>query len=183
MLKNRYEQEYETVFYHSPDGKRRKMTVYRGDYYALPFDQAKKRTCAACNFAAALFALGSLIGAGLANQDSSHTIWIVIPYLCLFLPVGYWFIGALFFCMAPLRMERPVYEGSLLRILHSCRGILVLAAGNLVLELVYLGLHHGTIHMGREGIYCGCLAALVVWVTGYGRWYDRMYQGIVVEKR
>ena len=182
MLKNQYEQEYETISYHTPDGKMRKMTVYRGEYYTLHFDQGKKRNSAACNLLAALLALAILIGAGMPNQDSSHTVWIVLPYLCLFLPVGYWLIGAVFFCMAPLRMERPAYEGSLLRILHSCRGILILTGGNVALDLVYLALYHGTIHVGRELCYLACLAVLFLWVVLYGRWYDRTYQGISIEK-
>ncbi|MBQ7434107.1 MAG: hypothetical protein IJV50_11720 [Lachnospiraceae bacterium] len=182
MLKNRYGQDYETVSCLGVDGKVRKMTVYKGVYYSLHLDEAKKRRSAVGNLIAVGIALGILIVGGMINPDSSRTVWIVLPYLCIFLPIGYWLIGALFFCMAPMKMEKAVYEGSLLRIMHSCRGILILAGGNLILDVVYLILYHGTIRMGKELCYLACLAVLFLWVVLYGRWYDRMYHGISIER-
>lgn len=155
---------------------------YLGDYYVLPFDEKQKKRTGICNVLGVGLLLAVQIAEGLLNQDSSRTFWIVYPYLFTLLPLAYMIAGAVRYFEVPLRMQKAHYETSLLRIRHSCIGTMVLAGISAVLDIVYMLVHRGAFHMGRELCYLGCHVVYLVAAAAYGRYYDRTYGGIRIEK-
>jgi hypothetical protein len=174
MIKNKYKDDYQKT----ATGR----YSYTGKFYTLPFDEKTKEKCAWINLltAVAFFVLEIL--AGLLNPDSSRTAWIVFPYFFLLLPTAYMAIGAIAFFGVPLRMERSQYQNSLIRIKRSTLAVLILAVVNLLLDGIYLILHFGEIHLVLEFLYFGCFAAILILGILYGRGYDRMYAGIVIDE-
>lgn len=182
MLKNRYKDEYTNTSYVDANGRVRKSTIYNGNFYVLPVTEQQKKRYAWVNLLFALLTAGAFALGGCINPDSSRTAWIVFPYLCMFLPIGYLFIGAVSFFDAHLRMERAAYEGSLLRIMRSCRGILIMTALSALLDVLFIILYHGRIQLGKELLYLVSHLLIGGIVIGYGILYDRMYGQIVEEK-
>lgn len=153
-----------------------KKEYYNSEQYCcLPLNEAQKKKARAVNV---LFGMGLLILiaiAGLINPDSSRTAWIVFPYLFLFLPCAYMLFGAHSFWSAPTKMHRAVYQVSIVRMQRSCWGVIVLAAVDIILDVVYMALHWGTLNLIREVCYCSCLVLVLLLGIAFGRYYDRTY--------
>lgn len=182
MLKNRYRDDYTSTSYMDASGKVVKGTCYRGDMYVLPMDTKEKRRTGLVNLGFSLLFAVLFAAGGMVNQDSSHTFWIVFPYIFIFLPIGYFFLGAVSYFGTPVRMERAAYDGSLQRMKHSCLGAMVMTGISGVLDIVYLLLYHDSIQVHRECVYLLCHVLFLLAAVGYGRLYDRMYSGLTVEK-
>ncbi len=182
MLKNRYRDDYTSTSYLDASGKVVKGTRYNGDVYVLPFDTKEKRRTGVINLGFSLLFVLLFAAGGMVNQDSSHTFWIVFPYIFIFLPIGYFFLGAVSYFGTSVRMERAAYDGSLQRMRHSCLGAMVLTVISAVLDILYLVLYHDTIQVDRECVYLLCHILFLLAAVLYGKLYDRMYSGLTVEK-
>lgn len=182
MLKNKYKDDYSRFERQNGKGRVVEDICYTGDYYILPFEKKQKRRTNLANigFTGLLWAIQ--IAAGMVNQDSSRTFWIVYPYLFLYLPLAYLFLGAVTYLEVSLRMQKVHYETGVTRIQRSLKGAMVLSGICIVLGLAYMILHYREIQIGRELIYllCHCLFLSVAFL--YARYYNRTYSGIVVEK-
>lgn len=173
MINNKYKKDYERI----ETGQYK----YVGRYYILPMTeiQKKKTNWFHAGFMSAFFVL--LILAGLVNQDSSHTAWIVFPYLFLFLPSGYMAVGTFSYWNVHVRMQLSEYENSLMRLKKSCIAILVLSVFNILLDSIFLILHFSEINARKEGFYMLWLILLVILSIFYGKQYDRLYSNITID--
>lgn len=178
----KYRDDYEKVTRLDGSGKLVKDYRYIGDYYVLPFDEHRKAKTAALNLLFSFLFVGLHVAAGIVNASSSHTFWIVFPYFFLFLPEAYMFVGVISYALAPVRMERADYMGSIVRMKHSCMAVLVLAGINMLLDLFYMIRYHAGIMLGRELFYFGCFAVLAALCVLYGFCYDRMFAGVAMEQ-
>ena len=181
-MKNRFKDDYRETARLDSRGRAVRGYDYVGRIYVLPFDGKKKwRTV----WITLLYALGLTavqVAAGLLNPDSSHTFWIVYPYLFIYLPLFYAFFGVYAYAEATTRMQSVQYEHGLVRIRRSFVAVMVLAALNVVLDVAYMIVHRGEIRLGVELAYCLMFVLLIVGVICYGRFYDRNFGGIVVEE-
>lgn len=181
-MRNEFKDDYRETTRLNADGKAVRDYEYVGRFYVLPFDEKQKRRTARINLWYVLGLTAVQVLAGMMNQDSSHTFWIVYPYLFLYLPLFYAFFGVYAYSKAQVRMQSAQYRHGLVRIRRSLIGVLVLAAVNFLLDVVYMVLHRGTIRLGVELAYCLMFVLLIAGVVLYGRFYDRAYGGIVVEE-
>lgn len=182
MLKNKYKSDYQTISRMDARGRIVQDYYYTGDYYRLPLDENGRKRTRIANFVFGIGMFLMLLAAGFINQDSSRTIWILMPYFCLFLPCAYMLIGAGSYWGAPVRMEHAVYNGTIIRMQRSCWGIIVVSAVNVVLDLVFIGLYHSTIQIGKECIYCALLGAVCVTGIAFGKYFDKVYTPVTRER-
>lgn len=174
MIKNKYKDDYKRV-----DAG---MYQYVGKHYTLPMNEKQKKQSGwfHLSVAASFFALEIL--AGLLNTDSSRTAWIVFPYLFLFLPMAYMALGAYAYRNAPVKMQNSEYQNSLVRLRRSCIAILVLAGINILLDILFIAIHFSAIQVFREVIYIGCFVSMEILGIFYGKYYDRLYIGIIIDE-
>lgn len=182
MINNKYKDDYS--WFAKLNGKGRVVDdiCYTGDYYVLPFDKEQKKKTNRVNIGYTVVLIALQIAAGMLNQDSSRTFWIVYPYLFIFLPLAYMFVGAVSYYSDPLRMQKAQYETGLARIRRSCIGAMVLTGISAVLDVVYIILHHAEIHMGREILYLLCHILFLAVAFMFGKYYDKTYGGLTTEK-
>ena len=181
MLGNKYKDDYKKTTYFGQDGKLKETTYYEGKYFVLPYDEkVKKKNGITCLIFAVLFLIIFFAG-GMINQDSSHTFWIVFPYLFIFLPAAYNLIGAISFLNLNIKMERAQYDGSIIRMKHSARGLLILGMLNIFLDCIYIFINRNTLNFLREFIYLLFIAFLCISVFMFGRLFDKMFYDIKEE--
>ena len=131
------------------------------------------------------------LGAGLINPDSSKTAWIVFPYFFLFLPIGFNLLGTFNLFGQKCRMEKAGYEESIIRLKKSSMAIMILAAVNIILDLIFsiLGdiknsflificINHN-INFVIEFSYIAILLLLIASVIAFGVKYDKMFGGVI----
>lgn len=181
-MKNRFKDDYREATRLDASGKVVREYDYVGRIYVLPFDDKRKRRTAWVNLFYALVLTAVQVVAGLLNPDSSHTFWIVYPYLFIYLPLFYSFFGVYAYSEATTRMQSVQYQHGLVRIRRSFIGVMALAGINVVLDVIYMVIHRGAIRLGIELVYCMMFILLILGVISYGRFYDRNFSGIVVEE-
>lgn len=182
MIKNKYKDDYSRFAKLNGKGRVVDDICYTGDYYVLPFDEEQKKKTNWVNIGYTVALIILQVVAGMLNQDSSRTFWIVYPYLFIFLPLAYMFIGAVSYYSDPLRMQKAQYETGLARIRRSCIGSMVLVGISAVLDIVYMILHHAAIRMGREMLYLFCHILFLAVAFMFGKYYDKTYGGLTTEK-
>lgn len=173
MIKNRYKDDYERL--------EAGQYQYVGKHFALPMNPKEKKRAGVWNFLTVIAFFALEIGAGLLNADSSRTFWIVFPYLFLFLPTAYMLLGACSFWMAPVRMQHAEYQNSLVRLRRSCIAVLILGGVCILLDILFIALHFSEIHLLREFFYIFCFIMMEILGILYGKGYDRMYGGLVID--
>ena len=182
MLKNSFKDDYSRFLRLNGKGRVVDDICYIGDYYILPLDERQKKKTNLVNigFAAVFFLIQ--IAMGMVNQDSSRTFWIVYPYLFIFLPVAYFFVGAASYWSDPLRMQKAQYETGIARMRRSCIGAAFLAVFSAVLDVIYMLQHLGSMRLGRELLYLLCHILFLAAAFLYGKYYNKAYGGLRIEK-
>ncbi len=182
MIKNYYKDDYSQFTRLNGKGRVVDDVCYIGDYYILPLDKESKKKTNRVNMCFAVLLMLIQIAAGMVNQDSSRTFWIVYPYLFIFLPLAYLFVGAVSYWSDPLKMQKAQYETGLARMRRSCIGAAVLTVISMALDVVYMFLHYAEIQMGRELLYLFCHILFLAAAFSYGRYYNKTYGGLRIEK-
>ena len=182
MIKNRYKDDYSKSAQLNERGRIVDDICYVGDYYILPFDKETKKKTVIMNLLVSVLLLVIQFIAGLLNADSSRTFWIVFPYMFVFLPIGYLFVGAVSYAGSPLKMQKAHYEMGLLRMRRSVIGAMVLEGINAVLDIIYILLHFKNMTIGKEVIYLLCHIVFIGIAFLYGKYYTKTYGRLIIEK-
>ncbi len=111
--------------------------------------------------------------AGLVNQDSSRTFYVLFPYYFIFLPIIYFGYGALNFWGLSANMDGVAYDGSVRRMHRSGLGIIIWTGINVLLDIIYIIVNFQTANVLKEVIYISLLAGIVIIGILYGKFYDR----------
>lgn len=182
MINNKYKDDYTKDLRLNAGGRIVDDICYVGDYYILPFNENTKKKTNVINIVCALFLLGIQVIEGLLNADSSRIFWIVFPYMFVFLPIFYMFVGAVNYMGSPIKMQKAHYETGLVRIRRSCIGAMILEGINVILDIVYIILHFNDISNAREFIYLLSQVLFLLVAFTYGKYYDRTYGSLVIKK-
>ncbi|MDO4650876.1 MAG: hypothetical protein Q4B26_19745 [Eubacteriales bacterium] len=153
--------------------------------YVLQMDQGQKKKSARNNL---LFVVGIAvlqIAAGFLNQPSSRTFYVVYPYLVVFLPLIYAFLGVSTYYGATTRMSSRQYREGIQRIRRSLIGIMVLKMIGLILDLIFfirnIGEFASAGQTSMEIAYLMLHLPVIVLIVMYARYYDKTYTQIQVE--
>ena len=182
ILNDPYKGDYD----HTPEvdkkGRFRDRFFYKGDLYVLPFDEDyKKRTYPKLiSYGAGMFA--TLILQGLINQNSSRTIWVVLPYIVQFLPVLYFLLGVVEYIGAPIRMTRAQYDKSVGRMHFCAEAEIVLSFISEICALVYFIKYFGAFSVIREQLFITAHLLPMCVAYRFGKYYDRHFILMSVEK-
>ena len=180
MLFNKYKDDYKQVQSLGLDGKLRTVTFYEGSYYELPYDEKQfKKNKIVCLIFSVMFLLIYMV-AGFINPDSSKTAWVVFPYIFIFLPIAFNILGVVNLFTLKTRMERSGYEESIIRMKNSSLTIMVLAIINILIDIIFIIKNFNKINFVIEISYILLLLILIITVIAFGKKYDKMFGGVVL---
>lgn len=182
MIKNRFKDDYSWTARLNGRGRVVDDICYTGVYYILPLTQEQKKKSNYCNMGFGLLLLAIQLAAGMVNQDSSRTFYIMFPYLFTLLPVFYFLLGAFSYWSDPVKQQKAQYETGLARMKRSAMGSMVMNGISVILDIVYMILHRGNMQTLRELIYLGLLIAYIVAAFCYGRYYDKTYGALTTQQ-
>ncbi|KIR03405.1 hypothetical protein P261_02220 [Lachnospiraceae bacterium TWA4] len=149
--------------------------------YVLNMNQEEKKKSARGNL---IYVTGIAIlhiAAGFLNQPSSRTFYVVYPYLIVFLPLIYAFLGVVTYYSATTRMSGRQYREGIQRIRRSLLGIMVLKVIGMLLDIVYLIRNFYQGFMEMEIIYLAFHILVIFGIILYGRYYDKTFTNIQIE--
>ncbi|MBE5962541.1 MAG: hypothetical protein E7256_14385 [Lachnospiraceae bacterium] len=139
--RNKYVKDYET---REQEGGKGKTIIYTGKYYKMDVSEDKRKVVGICylGFQIAFLTVFGLMG--LLNTESSRKVYVVLPYMFLFLPIYYGLLGTVKLFRTKAEMTFAEYDQSVLRIRKSAIGMVSLAVAVVVGEVVYLVSNHVT---------------------------------------
>ncbi len=154
---------------------------YKNDnrFYKLDINETDLKKMKRYNFYYFLGMFAFWLLAGLVNQDSSRTFYVLFPYYFIFLPVIYFGYGAFNFSGLLANMDGVAYDGSIRRMHRSGLGIIIWTGINILLDIIYIILNFHTANIGKEIIYAVCLVGVIVVGVLYGKFYDKSYTKMV----
>lgn len=182
MLEDRYKEQYRQNPHLNRKGRIVDDCTYEGDYYRLELQKEDRKKAVVLNIIVSIGMMVLFVLAGLVNNEGTRKVYIVLPYICIFMPLFYMFIGACSFAGVPERMQFAHYDRSLCRSRRSCIGAMVLAAIVFLLDLIYTIANHSTVVMGREILFLACMAGLLLAGIGYMGLYKKYFSKVTVEK-
>ena len=181
MLINKYKNDYKQVQGFGRDGKLKTITYYEGSYYRFPYDSGELKKNKICSLIFGLLFLALFVLAGSINADSSRTVWIVFPYLFIFLPIALFLLGVVSLFFIKDRMEKGEYEGSIIRMKNSGLAIFWVTIINIFLDVIFIIKNLKTIILGKEIFYIAILIILIITVLVFAKKYDKMFGGVYLD--
>lgn len=150
---------------------------YKDDnrFYKLEINETEKKKVNKMNWMYFFGMFCFWLLAGLVNQDSSRTFYVLFPYYFIFLPIIYFGYGALNFSGISSNMDGVAYDSSIRRMHRSGLGIIVWTGINVLLDIIYMILNFQTTNVWKEMIYCIALIGIIVVGFGFAKFYDRNY--------
>ena len=100
-----------------------KQIIYTGTYYYFSILEAEKKKTIKKQFFLTITILCFFLIGGMLNNGGSRMFYIVLPYICLFLPIVYLLMGVVNFITTPPKMEFGTYDKSIMRIKRTSKGI------------------------------------------------------------
>lgn len=182
ILHNPYKNDYD----HRPDvdkkGRFKDTFFYKGNLYILPFEEEdKKKTHLPCLLFGIVMVI-ALVLQGLINQTSSRTIWIVLPYMCQYLPALFYIVGTVEYIQATPRMTRMQYDKGISRMHFCALALIVIAAGSSILDIVYMGTRAGEYDLIKEVIYLVCHVFTILICLAFGKYYNTKFSNIEIQR-
>lgn len=175
-MKKRFVQDYKRK-----DGEN--QFSYVGDYYIFCMGKNEKRRRSILQVVFAVLQMVLLVAAGLLNSPGSYKIYIVLPYLCMILPLIYYIMGAVGFAHIPEKMEKHQYEVTLLRMMKSVLAIFFLCILTVGVDGIFLIKNKDKIGAIPESLFLGIMMVLAVMDYAALRYHNRMQKRVLVEKQ
>lgn len=175
-MKRRFIQDYR-----KKDGK--ELFEYVGDYYIFKMDKAEKRKHTIYHILYAVLHLLLLLAAGFLNSPGSYKIYIVLPYLCMVLPLLYYLMGAAAFAKAPEKMEREQYEKSLFRMMKSVIAVFFLSIFIIGMDGIFLVTFQEEAGKRAETIFFGIMFVLAVMNYFALVYHNKQQKQVMIEKQ
>ena len=149
--KFRYSKDYEIHERESSrPGKYKKEIVYTGEYYTFNLSAKEKLRFQWISTVVYAF-LSVVFGAiGVLNNDGSRMFYVVMPYVFLFLPLFYGWMGIFRLFTLNQPMTRIECDHSVERMKKSTLGILVMSITSGLGEIIYLFTHKNIENVRKE---------------------------------
>lgn len=148
MFSRKYVNDYEIKV----EGKK-KVTVYRGEYYYIQADekQIRKLKCQYSIVMATLlliFALGGFI-----NNGGSRAFYVIMPYVVLMIPLFYMTLASIQFALMRERLQRIDFDAIVTRLKKTGAVVIGLCSMTVIGEIVYLAIYFNTVNRGKEFLF------------------------------
>lgn len=156
---------------------------YVGDYYIFRMEETEKRKRSVSQVVFALAQLFLMVVAGLLNSPGSYKVYIVLPYLCMILPLIYYIMGAVGFARIPEKMEKHQYEVTLFRMVKSVLATFFLCIFTVGADGIFLMKNKDEIEVTPEVMFFGIMIVLAIMNYTALMYHNRIQKRVVVEKQ
>lgn len=154
---------------------------YEGDYYIFYMEETDKKKRSVIQLVFAVLQMVLIVIAGLLNSPGSYKVYIVLPYLCMILPLIYYTMGAVGFFRIPERMEKHQYEMTIFRMMKSILAIFFLCIFTVGADGIFLIRNKENAATLSEGIFLAIMIVLAVMDYVALVYHNKMYKSVVVE--
>lgn len=164
-------------------GKPIQEIIYIGDYYNLEIsDDDYKKTKKIQSFFVLLIVAFYILG-GLVNNDGSWEFYVMLPYVCLFLPIAYLIMGFIGIINMPSIMERATYDQSVDRMVKTSKIVKWISSYVLIADLLFMLINIQNIAWIREIVFLCIVFVLFIQAFMLNVECQNLASKINIEKR
>lgn len=120
--------------------------------------------------------------AGLVNQNSSRTFYVLFPYYFIFLPIIYFGYGMINFSSLSKNIDEAAFYGSIRRIHRSGLGIIVFTGVTILLDIIYIIFNFKTTNLRKEMCFCILLSGILVVGVSFAKFYNKYYTNLKIKE-
>lgn len=124
--------------------KQKKELIYKGNYYSIKSETIKIRHLKWTFFILVCMIAAIFLGIGVLNNEGSRKLYVILPYVFMFLPIFYGFIGTFKLLHANLKMTHIEYEHTVERIKKSSLSLIIIAITTMIGQIIFLIRNHVT---------------------------------------
>jgi len=158
-----YYKDYKLIPKKLPNGKVKKVAVYVGKYYICELDEIKLRKFKLYFFTLVLCSGATAIGLGFINNPGSRIMYVALPYVSLFLPLVFGFLGTIRFMTSGNILEQAAYDKSKKRIYRSTVWQIILSGLAFVGDIIFIIIEKDKEILRKEAVFtAGMLLILVI---------------------
>lgn len=139
--KHKYRSDYEVHETQIPGRKQpkyKKELKYVGKYHVLETKESEFKTLKWMNMLSMILIAGIFLGLGLLNNQGSRLLYVILPYIIMFLPIYYGILGSIKLLSLKERLTVIEYERSSVRVKKSSLSLTVMSIATAIGEGVYL---------------------------------------------
>lgn len=158
----KYYKDYKLVSKTLPNGKVKQVTEYIGKYYVCCLNDSELSRYKLYYLTLVLCSSATVIGVGFLNNPSSRIAYVALPYVSLFLPMAYSFIGTIGFISSKNKLEQATYNKTKIRIRRSTIWQMILSSITILADIVYMIFAVDDGLLLKELIFVGCMVFILV---------------------
>lgn len=127
---------------------------YTGDYYEFHLTDAEYKKMRSLIFASMIVFVLIFAAAGFLNNRGSFCIYVLLPYLCIFLPLTFLIRGYIRIPKQSQPMEYAIYDKCYNRVKFSFVGIMMASMAAGIGDVVFIIKNAQEINLIKEGSFC-----------------------------
>lgn len=158
----KYYKDYKLVSKKMPDGKIKQVAVYIGKYYICRLNETEFRKFKLYFLTLVLCSGTAAIGAGFLNNPGSRVAYVALPYVSLFLPIVFSFLGTIGFITSGIKLEQAAYDKTKIRLYRSTIWQIVLSSIALLGDILFIIIEKDKDIISTELIFTGSMLLILV---------------------
>lgn len=161
-MKKRYLKDYISDSKITKNGRIANEVKYIGDYYEFQLEEKEYKKMRLILLGSTLLIFVLFLLAGLLNGDGSFKFYILMPYICIFLPLLFLLQGYLSTPRKRKQMEYAVYDRSYLKVKFSLVGLIAASSVTVLGDIVFIFREIKQINLTYEISFCILNLAIVI---------------------
>lgn len=161
-MSKKYKNDYEIKLVTNENGITEEQIVYNGDYYLNNMTPNQRKQFLLSAFIISFISMWLFFVSGFFDNGGSYCLYVMLPYVCLFLPAVYFILGAFAVRQAPEKMVTEQYHKSYARCVKCAKGTIAVAAATLGCEVLFFILNRQSVDAANEMLFLLCVAVIII---------------------
>lgn len=153
-MTKKYKDDYGFKQVKKEDGTVEEQVVYKGKFYLNNCGKVLQKQFTVRAFLISFFTMWLFFVSGFFDNAGSHCLYVMIPYICIFLPAAYFILAAFNVWQAPAQLTREKYDKSFGRCKRMPTIIAVLSILSIVCDGIFILLNKETVLLENELLFC-----------------------------
>ena len=156
-MSKKYKDDFTFKKVQKEDGSIEEQVVYQGSLYLNDLSPVLKKHLTVSGFMISFLTMWMFFVSGFFDNGGSHCLYVMIPYICIFLPAVYFILSAFNVWQAPAQLTREQYDKSFGRMKRMPKIIIILSGLSVLCDILFMLLNRNSIFLENELLFSGFL--------------------------
>jgi len=144
-MSKKYKDDFTFKKIQKEDGTCEEQVVYQGSLYLNDLSPVLKKYLTVSGFMISFLTILMFFVSGFFDNGGSHCLYVMLPYICIFLPAAYFILSAFNVWQAPAQLTREQYDKSFGRMKRMPKIIAALSVLSVLCDGIFMLLNRNDI--------------------------------------